>query len=201
MGPSMQMFGKLKRPNNHSKKHTKLLPKSENQVVSRSIRQKETKMTKHVIKSKIFEEAQTLEEVSTADLSLTNVVDYGTSLNDLMEGKVTPPPQGARIDVSFEGRMEGILSGFMKGIDYGNVRADGRFELNIHAEILTDDGVRIAYEAKGASITQEDGSVKVRESAKLTTSDPKYAWVNELNLIAVGTLDGAAGSVKLSLLR
>lgn len=91
-----------------------------------------------------------------------------------------PPPQGARIDITFEGTIEGEkVKGMMRGIDYMNVRADGRFELCLRAEITTDDGAKIAFYADAVAnpTPGAPGIVQIRESAKLTTSAPAYEWV------------------------
>ena len=58
-----------------------------------------------------------------------------------MSGQAPPPGEGARFDVYFEGPITGAkLRGSVKGVDYLHLRADGRFQLHIHAEITTDDG-------------------------------------------------------------
>jgi len=141
------------------------------------------------------------EFATEADLQFTNVVDYGTSLEDLLSGAVAPPPQGARVDISFEGPLSGPLTGSLSGTDYANIRADGRFELNIHAEIVTDDGARIAYQGQGVSVPQEDGTANVREAITLSTSEEKYLWVNGVTFIAEGTADPANGTVSLSVFK
>ena len=62
----------------------------------------------------------------------------------------TPPPaEGARFDVYFEGPITGKLNGTVKGVDYLHIRADGRCQLNIHAEITTEDGKKISLAADG----------------------------------------------------
>ncbi|MEO9823521.1 MAG: DUF3237 family protein [Paracoccaceae bacterium] len=145
------------------------------------------------------ERAVTLEEVSSVEMSITGVTDYGTSMADLLAGTVAPPAQGARLDIAFGGDTTGVLSGTMTGVDYANVRADGRFELNIHAEIVTPDGARIAYQATGVSVPGADGIAQVREVAKLTTSFEKYTWVNGLTFIAEGTVNTETGAISLKL--
>jgi hypothetical protein len=41
-------------------------------------------------------------------------------------------------------------------VDYVTVRADGRIDLDIKAEITTDDGEKIAFAASGVGIPQPD---------------------------------------------
>lgn len=128
----------------------------------------------------------------------TSVVDYGTKLDDILSGKTAPPPGGARVDVAFEGEATGKLAGKLKGIDYLNVRADGRLELNLRGEMVTPEGARIAVEATGVGTPQPGSPVaQLRESVKLTTSHPDYAWVNALQIWAPGTVDLSTGTVEI----
>jgi hypothetical protein len=85
-----------------------------------------------------------------------------------MAGAAPPQPDGARFDVPFEGTSSGPkLKGRVAGVDYLRIRADGRFELHIHAEITTDDGQKIS----------------------LFTSSKAYPWVNGLQVWGTGTVD------------
>ena len=69
------------------------------------------------------------------------MVEYGVSLQTLTSGQA-PPPEGARVDVHFEGPITGAkISGSVKGVDHLNFRADGGMELHIHGEITTEDGL------------------------------------------------------------
>ena len=62
----------------------------------------------------------------------------------------TEPPAGARFDISFRASLRGPrLSGTITGIDYLDMRADGRAQLHIHARIATEDGQAIAFFADG----------------------------------------------------
>jgi hypothetical protein len=132
--------------------------------------------------------------------SFTDVTDYGVSLADVLSGAAAPPPAGLRCDVAFEGRLTGPrFRGCVQGTDYGNLLANGRGELHIHARITTDDGKRIALAAHGTA-TLEPGSAtaQISESVTLTTSEPEYAWVNTLPIRAAGTADFATGEIRIS---
>jgi len=129
----------------------------------------------------------------------TQVVEYGTSAEALFAGQTPPPAEGARIDVHFEGPVTGArLKGTAKGVDYLHIRADGRIQLNIHAEITTEDGKKIALAADGVGIPQEGSPVfQLRENVTLTSNHPEYAWVNPLQVWAPGTVDVAKGEVRI----
>jgi hypothetical protein len=131
-------------------------------------------------------------------MQFTQVVEYGTSAEALFAGQ-TPPPEGARLDVYFEGSVTGAkLKGTATGVDYLHIRADGRIQLNIHAEITTEDGKKIALAADGVEIPQEGSPVfQLRENVTLTSNHPEYAWVNPLQVWAPGTVDVAKGEIRI----
>jgi hypothetical protein len=124
-------------------------------------------------------------------VKLTGVTEYGVSFAALSAGTAGPPPEGARFDIAFEGTSTGPkLKGTAKGIDYLRVRADGRFELHIHAEITTHDGQKISLHADGVALPQQGSPVfNLRENVTLFTSSKDYAWVNALQIWGVGTVD------------
>ena len=83
-------------------------------------------------------------------------------------------------------------------VDYLQIRADGRFQLHIHAEITTEDGERIAFFADGVATPREGSTIAdLRENVTLTTSSKAYAWVNTLQIWATGTVDLAEQVVRV----
>jgi hypothetical protein len=132
-------------------------------------------------------------------VKLTGVKEYGVSFASLMEGTVAPPLEGARFDVPFDGESVGPkLKGKVTGIDYLRVRADGRFELHIHAEITTDDGHKIALHADGVALPETGSPIAgLRENVTLFTSSKDYSWVNSLQVWGTGTVDLAEQVVRI----
>jgi hypothetical protein len=124
-------------------------------------------------------------------VSITGLTEYGFAFAPLMAGAAVPPPEGARFDVAFAGEASGPrLRGRVTGVDYLRVRADGRFELHIHAEIVAAGGCRISLHADGVALPRAQGGVAdLRENVTLATSAPEYAWVNALQIWGVGTVD------------
>ena len=124
-------------------------------------------------------------------VKLTGTTEYGISFAALMSGTAVPPPEGARFDLPFEGASSGPkLKGTVTGVDYLRVRADGRFELHIHAEMTTHDGQKISVHADGVAVPQPGSPlVNLRENVTLFTSSKDYAWVNALQVWGVGTCD------------
>ena len=132
-------------------------------------------------------------------LRFTQVVEYGISANAVFSGQMQLPAEGARFDVYFEGSIAGPkLKGAVKGVDYLHVRADGRFQLNIHAEITTEDGKKIALAADGVAIAQKGSPVfQLRENVTLTTNYPEFSWLNPIQVWALGTVDVSKGEIRI----
>ena len=86
----------------------------------------------------------------------------------------------------------------MVGVDYLQVRADGRFQLHIHGEITTEDGEKIALFANGVASPREGSPIAdLRENVTLSTSSEAYSWVNSLQIWGVGTVDLAEQVVNI----
>src|SRR5438105_3679720 len=125
------------------------------------------------------------------------VVGDGRPVEAYAFREVPAAAEGARVDVYFEGPVAGAkLSGSVKGVDYLNLRADGRFELDIYAEITTEDGKKIALAADGVALGKAP-VLQLRENVKLTTSHPEHAWVNPIQIWASGTVDLAKGEIRV----
>ena len=138
------------------------------------------------------------EKIYEYDLDVTGVTDYGVTLQAILSGQASVPPQGVRIDVAFEGRASGRLTGRVRGVDYLRVRADGRIDLDIHAIIETEDGHRIALSADGVGAPRAgEPMADLCENIRLTTAAEPYAWVNARQVWGVGTVNFAAGKVHI----
>ncbi len=138
------------------------------------------------------------EQIYEYDLDITGMTDFGVSLDAILGGKEKIPPQGARFDVAFEGRATGRLSGWVRGMDYLRMRADGRIDLDIRATIETADGCRIALSADGVGLPRPGEPVaELRENISLTTAAAGYAWVNTRQVWGVGTVNLATGKIHI----
>jgi Protein of unknown function (DUF3237) len=130
---------------------------------------------------------------------VTRIVEYGAPADAVLMRTSPPPQEGARLDLYLEGPViAGRLQGTITGVDYLNVRADGRAELHIHGHITLKDGNKIALEAGGVAIPEGDSSIlQLREHVKLTSNHPALAWVNTTEVWARGTVDVSSGQVHL----
>jgi hypothetical protein len=135
------------------------------------------------------------EFIYEAEIQITKTVEYGVSMAELSMGKIPPPLEGARFDQPFQGAINGPeLRGRIYGTDHLYVRADGRFQLHIHAQITTDDGHNISFTSDGISI-QEEGTheTQLRATVSLFTSSRAYRWLNKLQIWALGKVDPKNG--------
>lgn len=132
------------------------------------------------------------------DIHLTDIVEYGLSYQDLVSGKAVPPPQGARFDLYFEGDLYGAdITGRVKGVDYLEVRPDGKFQITIYATITTDDGARIALHETGQMTPDAPGSAQLHLTMQFSTADRKYAWLNQKQVWGAGVADTRERTVRI----
>jgi hypothetical protein len=128
----------------------------------------------------------------------TNIVEYGTPLAAVLSGQAPIPPAGARFDIAFAGDVQGQLAGRLEAIDYLNVRADGRMDLDLRGTLTTPEGARIAFAAGGVCLPAP-GSTEalLRENVRLSTAHADYAWLGTREIWAIGYADLAASRVFL----
>ena len=130
-----------------------------------------------------------------AEIQFTDVVDYGVSMEALASGQVAVPLAGARFDQTLEGTLHGPrLRGKITGTDYLYVRADGVFQLHLHAQVTTEEGASISMSSEGVSMQVEgQRETHLRAAVSLFSCSETYSWLNRLRLWAVGTLDPVQG--------
>jgi hypothetical protein len=135
------------------------------------------------------------ELVYEADIQFTEMVEYGVSMEAISLGKIPFPLEGARFDQVFEGKLHGPkLIGKISGMDHLYVRADGLFQLHLHARVTTEDGVNISLSSQGVSLQIEgEKTTQLRAAVSLFTSSESYKWLNHLQLWALGTMDPILG--------
>lgn len=138
------------------------------------------------------------EKIYEYDIDVTGMTDSGVSLEAILSGKEKVPPQGVRIDITFEGRATGRVAGRVRGVDYIRMRADGRAHLEIRAMIETENGSRIALSADGVVVPRAAEPIgDVSENARLNTAAKDYAWVNTRQVWGTGTVNFATGKAHI----
>ncbi len=126
------------------------------------------------------------------EVGLTAIHEFGFSWTDFVNGKPVPP-EGARFDIAFEGRVSGDrLSGTVSGVDYLEVRSDGKLLLNLQATLTTRDGERIKLTETGINDNGE-----LRLNMHFHTASSQYRWLNKLQVWGIGRVDFASGRVHI----
>lgn len=95
-----------------------------------------------------------------------------------------------------DGRGTGRLAGRARGVDYVRMRADGRIELDLHVNVETEDGHRIALAGDGQAVPREgEPMLDIYANIRLTTAAKEYEWVNARQVWAVGTATMDTGKI------
>ena len=112
-------------------------------------------------------------------------------LPSMMQGA----PQGTRMVVGVKGgKFEGPkLSGTVvaPGGDWVTQRADGSIKLDVRLTLQTHDDARILVTYSGIGIVV-DGQLKARCAPLFETGDERYTWLNNIQAVGIGGLDGTA---------
>ena len=128
-----------------------------------------------------------------AAAQLTETIDFGIDAQSLFSGRTPVPPQGVRLNTSFQAEFTGPkFKGKIAGTDYILWRADGVGMINAQGVITTVEGDRIAYHADGILARPEQASSTLyqgRENISFHTASAKYSWLNRIQCWATGTLD------------
>ena len=137
------------------------------------------------------------EKIYECNFNITGVTDYGVTLDALLSGREKVPPQGARIDVAFEGDIKGRITGkVLRGVEYLQLRADGRTDLDGRATVETEDGHRIAMRIEGiATPRANEPTMDLIANVRLTTAAPKYDWVNTRQIWSLATVNLATAKI------
>ena len=102
-------------------------------------------------------------------------------------------PQGTRMLVGVKGgKFEGPkLNGTViaPGGDWVTQRADGSIKLDVRATLKTHDDAMILVTYNGIGVVV-DGELKARCAPIFETGDERYAWLNNIQAVGLGGLDG-----------
>src|SRR5262245_17414205 len=100
-------------------------------------------------------------------------------------------PNGARLIVNVpEGAFEGPrLRGAVQGPsgDWELRRPDGGARIDVRTLLITDDGAAILMTYKGLVVRNADGPW-IRTTPLFETGDPRYAWLNNVQAVGLGSV-------------
>lgn len=110
-----------------------------------------------------------------------------------MPAMLAAGPQGTRMIVGVKGgRFEGErLKGTVEtpGGDWATQRADGSIKLDVRAVLQTEDDATILVTYNGIGVVV-DGRFQARCAPLFETGDERYAWLNNIQAVGIGGLDG-----------
>jgi len=76
------------------------------------------------------------------------------------------------------------------GGDWVQVRSRTSSKLDVRIQLVTDDGESILMTYQGISVVGEDGSSTVRTAPLFETGAEAYSWLNDIQAVGLGSIDG-----------
>ncbi len=99
---------------------------------------------------------------------------------------IAPAAEGG----TFEGpRLSGALVAGTSG-DWATIRPDGSFLIDARLTLLTEDGAPILMTYRGVGAFDENGDAWMQTSPLFETGDERYDWLNLVQAVGYGRLDG-----------
>lgn len=126
-----------------------------------------------------------------ADLSQATVIKRG--------------PHGTRVTAgvtggTFEGpRLRGRI--VPPGGDWVTARPHGTLHLDVRLTLVTDDGATVLMQYQGISTPDGAGGTRLRTAPLFETGDERYAWLNDLQAVGVGSQGSDAVAYEIYALR
>ncbi len=120
-------------------------------------------------------------------------VEYLFTLNATVDTEphatIGGAPQGTRLIADVKGgSVEGPkVKGTIKtpGGDWLTMRANGTAQLDVRLLLVTDDGASILMQYKGIANLAKG---HIRTAPLFETGDERYAWLNDIQAVAIGSL-------------
>jgi len=123
-------------------------------------------------------ELDLLFEVTPGHRKVTEIVEYGDNLSDIMNGKMSGS-NGACFDLHVVADTTGKLTGKTRAIVTMFIKPNGETSLNLREALTLTTGECIHLEGTGISLPGEKpGWVKAKGSFKFFTTSKSYDWVN-----------------------
>jgi hypothetical protein len=113
--------------------------------------------------------------------------------NDVERPMVAGGPFGTKVVATVSGatfvgpRINATAPDGVAAGDWLTILADGGFALDVRLSFRTDDGADIYVTYTGFATRNEDGTADIRTAPRFETGDERYAWLNNLFCVAMGT--------------
>ena len=113
--------------------------------------------------------------------------------NDVARPMVAGGPFGTKVVATVTGgtfvgpKITASLPDGVAAGDWLTILADGTFALDVRVSLRTDDGADIFVTYTGFGTRNDDGTATIRTAPRFETADERYAWLNGLFCVALGT--------------
>ncbi|MFT7600043.1 MAG: hypothetical protein ACI8TP_002981 [Acidimicrobiales bacterium] len=71
--------------------------------------------------------------------------------------------------------------------DWVHARKNRTIHLDVRLQLATDDGESILMTYQGIGKPNEDGTTSIRSAPTFETGSEKYAWLNDVQAVGIGT--------------
>lgn len=123
-------------------------------------------------------ELDLLFEVTPGHRKVTEVIEYGDELPDVMSGNMSSQ-NGACFDFHVVADTTGKLTGITRAIVTMSIKPNGETSLTLKEALTLTTGECILVEGTGISLPGEKpGWVKAKGAFKFFTTSKNYDWVN-----------------------
>ncbi len=126
------------------------------------------------------------------------LVPLCTFVVELAEPLIIPnTPAGTRVIVEVkEGRVDGDrLRGRLKGnaaADWLTIGPDNTGTIDVRATVETDDGAAVFLYYQGRRDFSPGLDAPIYAAPKFETGDERYAWLNKIQAVSKGVVDGTS---------
>jgi len=115
-------------------------------------------------------------------------------VGDFSHALIAKGPAGTRLVApvaggSFEGpNIRGTI--VPPGGDWVYARANRVIKVDVRLQLVTDDDEHILMQYQGIGHPQPDGTTQIRTAPLFETGAQKYAYLNDLQAVGIGTAEG-----------
>jgi len=126
-------------------------------------------------------------------LDVEHLFTISLKVGDFTHALIRRGPSGTRMVAPVDGgHFEGPnIRGTVvpPGGDWVYARENRVIKIDVRLQLVTDDGEHILMQYQGIGHPQADGTTSIRNAPLFETGAEKYAYLNDLQAVGVGTAD------------
>ena len=130
--------------------------------------------------------------MALSEIPVEHLGTLTASTNDIERLLVKGGPFGTRMTATVSGgklvgpRINATIPEGSAAGDWLTLRADGSASLDVRLNLRTDDGADLYLTYTGV-MTRTDDGVSIKTAPRFETGDERYAWLNNVFCVALGT--------------